>query len=245
MSSTIEVMRMVADILETTKDEIWDCEPYNLDRGEIEYVLSQRDYRWNALIEHDVDVVRNGYEPKYFASIGQFMNRARNEMGINFVPEPRQEGMMPMVDGFSEAIEQIKRELDDPIQRLVRMTWACPKEQSAFYRTDTWKDCAASARYKYWYKCGQCGKAGAGLHVHHSRPIMTGYSYQFRDNFDDYRMGLLCEDCHMARHKKLLRQHLQFIIADPETVAEQKRDLHKMWKEYHERGYCEYCNSHN
>lgn len=219
--------------------------------GDVQRVFDSLGLRWNQVVEQDALNALNDYRFIYFADRLEFAEQARAEMFIYPNP-PTGQGVWhasDLGDYFRERMALRESEIAQygvPVTAFLANEWACPHEQARFYKTDAWRRCSAAQRYLWDYKCRRCGARGAGLHVHHLTPILSGYGRNFDLNFADWKLTLYCEDCHHDYHRRAVRSFgsHEYEMATEQEARADKVEIRQTWKVVHALGLCEYCNAH-
>jgi len=219
--------------------------------GDVQRVFDVLGLRWNPIVEQDAINALNDYGFAYFADRLTFAEQALAEMQIYPNPPTGQGAwhMSDMGDYLNDRWELARVEREQygvPVTSFLDNEWACPREQARFYKTDAWQRCSAAQRYMWDYKCRRCGARGAGLHVHHLMPIMSGYGRNFDLNFADWKLTLYCEDCHREYHKRAVRTHAahEYDITTEQDARADKAFIRQTWKVVHDLGRCQYCACH-
>jgi hypothetical protein len=219
--------------------------------GDVQHVFDVLGLRWNPIVEQDAINALNDYGFAYFADRLTFAEQALAEMHIYSNPSTGQ-GVWHMSDMGDyirdrwELTQAERAQYGVPVTSFLDNEWACPREQERFYKTDAWRRCSAAQRYMWEYKCRRCGARGAGLHVHHLMPIMSGYGRNFDLNFADWKLTLYCEDCHREYHKRAVRAHAshEYDIVTEQDARADKATIRQTWKVVHDLGRCQYCACH-
>lgn len=219
--------------------------------GDAQRVFDALGLRWNPVVEQDAVNAINDCEFDYFTDRETFAEQARWEMHISRPERFADEGrfVLEICREIDRRFATAKAERDRygvPVSMFLDNEWACPREQERFYKTDAWRRCSAAQRYLWDYKCRRCGVRGAGLHVHHLMPIMSGYGRNFDLNFADWKLTLYCEDCHRDYHRRAVRGHAshEYDIVDEADARKDKAFIRQAWKVVHELGRCQYCACH-
>lgn len=202
--------------------------------------------RWGPLVEHDVNLVLSGYQHEYFLHWQQWEKLYRVNHSILYKsPESKFVYGKDTFRHISSFADEIKHE-DYAYNMRVLSGWACPTEQTYFYKSNEWQRLAKAERFIGGYRCRRCKTNKSELHVHHEAPIKSAYSPEFSDNFVDWKLSLYCKDCHEWFHKNFTRQMManDFTRATPEEIAEDRKKISEFWKRYHAEGKCQFCNNH-
>ena len=250
--SSSDVAALISNICESgdagrTAYDLLPCEPSIYD---VRRVFDRMGLRWNPVVEHDAVHAINGEWFDYFTGHQEFAAQAREEMGI---PEPAPAGGVWRAGDIADHIlARFERDNQERAQhgiafsRFLENEWACPVEQARFYKTDAWRRCSAAQRYVWDYACRRCNVRGAGLHVHHNNPIMSGYGHNFDLNFAPWKLSLMCEDCHRAYHSRAVRNHAahEYLMETEQEAAKDRAEIRQTWKVVHKLGLCRYCECH-
>jgi len=253
MSIDTNVTALVSNITQDTDKgyTAYSMLPSEPSLGDVQRVFSVLGLRWNQVVEQDAINALNDYQLAYFTDRLVFAEQALAEMYIYPNP-PTGQGVWhagDLGDYISARFELAQAERAQygvSVTSFLDNEWACPREQERFYKTDAWRRCSAAQRYMWDYKCRRCGARGAGLHVHHLMPIMSGYGRNFDMNFADWKLTLYCEDCHREYHKRAIRTHAAHeydMVGEAEARADKALNR-QTWKVIHELGRCQYCACH-
>lgn len=208
--------------------------------------------RWGELLEREVKRVLNGDDREYFLDEHEWSKQYRRRRHLDKVIEARLEQSTGLLtweesaDLFLAELERSAKEVEAFGASLFAYResgWACNRERVYFYQTDEWKRCAAAARFVAGYQCASCGNRNSKLHVHHHAPVLSMFSHAFSNNFADYKLEALCEDCHVAYHANAVRDDLSynFHIGDAQEVAKMKTHLQVIQRAHDRAGGCEFC----
>ena len=217
----------------------------------VKRVFAMWGLHWNPIVEHDAINALNDDSLDYFTDFHTFAEQGRCELGIP-TPEPRGGCMRAIGEICLEITQRWKRDRLEvkrygvAVSQFLENEWACPVEQDRFYRTDAWRRCSAAQRYVWGYACKICNVRGAGLHVHHNNPIMSGYGHNFDLNFAPWKLSLMCEDCHRAYHSRAVRNHAahEYFMETEQEAAKDRAEIRQTWKVVHKLGLCRYCECH-
>lgn len=198
---------------------------------------------YTGVLETDVERAQQGEPPLHFIDHFLWVDIYRYHHEIEYIP-PVSKGLQQI--GSNDMVERILSRIENGfIDAPLELGWACPREQSFFYASEEWQNCAKAHRYKDGYQCYRCRRRNVPLHVHHTGPIISAYHHNFVLNFAWWKLETTCQDCHIDFHSRTVRalHYSGYDFASPERIQRKRVWMKQVWRKYHKDDSCAWCKN--